>query len=75
MGTEALTLLINFLFFYYNMNKIRLSVHVNNEAAIRCYERLGFQHEGRSREELFQDGRYHDVCLMGLLRKEWRPKS
>ncbi len=71
LGAESLTLLIGFLFDQNNLNKIRLNVHANNESAIRCYERLGFQHEGRSREELFQDGRYQDVYLMGLLRREW----
>ena len=71
LGSEALKLLINYLFDQNNLNKIRLNVHANNESAVRCYERLGFQHEGRAREELFQDGRYQDVCLMGLLRREW----
>jgi RimJ/RimL family protein N-acetyltransferase len=73
-GTEALKLLISYLFNQNNLNKIRLNVHANNESAIRCYERLGFQNEGRAREELFQDGRYQDVYFMGLLREEWRSK-
>jgi RimJ/RimL family protein N-acetyltransferase len=75
LGTEALKLLISYLFDQNNLNKIRLNVHANNESAIRCYERLGFQHEGRLREELFQDGHYQDICLMGLLRCEWHSKK
>lgn len=71
LGTEALTLLIKFLFDQNNLHKIRLSVHGNNDSAIRCYERLGFKLEGRVREELYQDGQYHDICFMGLFRREW----
>lgn len=73
-GSEALGLLIEYLFDQNNLNKVRLSVHAYNEHAIKCYERIGFQHEGRSREELWQDGRYQDICLMGLLKREWQAK-
>lgn len=38
------------------------------------YESLGFVHEGRRREHLWFDGKYHDEIEMGILRDEWKEK-
>ena len=52
--------------------KIRLDVYEGN-AAIRTYERVGFQREGILRGEIFRRGRRHDVIRMGLLANELAP--
>ncbi|ASS74561.1 hypothetical protein CIG75_05815 [Tumebacillus algifaecis] len=70
-GTEAMELLIDFIFRYINVHKIKLGVFSFNEQAIRSYEKNGFQVEGRMREELFREGKYHDMIYMGLLRREY----
>ena len=70
-GTEALKLLISFGFNNLNMNRIGLDVFSFNERAINSYKKLGFQEEGRIREDLFYDGEYHDAVLMGLLKREF----
>ena len=48
--------------------RIELAAGAGNSGAIRLYERLGFQHEGRqvARGRL-PDGRFEDDILMGLL--------
>lgn len=48
--------------------RIELAAGAGNPGAIRLYERLGFQHEGRqvARGRL-PDGRFEDDILMGLL--------
>jgi len=48
--------------------RIELAAGAGNTGAIRLYERLGFQHEGRqvARGRL-PDGRFEDDILMGLL--------
>ncbi|HAA82323.1 MAG TPA: N-acetyltransferase, partial [Thermotoga naphthophila] len=38
----------------------------------RVYEKIGFKVEGILRQELFREGRYHDVIVMGLLKSEWK---
>jgi len=70
-GSEALRLLIGHAFNHLNLNRIFLRVFETNPRAIRCYEKCGFQHEGRMREAHFQDGGYVDVLLMSILKSEW----
>lgn len=44
--------------------KLSLRVLSTNEAALRLYERLGFNREGTLREEFLIEGRYVDDVLM-----------
>jgi RimJ/RimL family protein N-acetyltransferase len=46
-----------------------------NPRAIHVYKKLGFKREGVRREVLFWDGEYHDVIVMGLLRREFTEQS
>ncbi len=52
------------------ITRVELTVRVDNERAIRLYERLGFAPEGRLRHGHRIDGRYHDVLRMALLLDE-----
>lgn len=70
-GKEALQLLIDFIFNYLPMQKIKLDVFSFNKSAISLYEKLGFKHEGTLRNELFRFGKFQDMELFGLLRTEW----
>lgn len=71
-GREALGLLLDHAFDTVGLHRIGLDVFSFNTGAIRAYERLGFRHEGRRREVLHQDGRWHDALVMCLLRDEWQ---
>ena len=71
-GREALGLLVDWAFRIQNYTRLWLSVWATNERAIRCYRAIGFVEEGRLRRQIFVDGQYVDVVLMGLLREEWR---
>lgn len=71
-GTEALSLLVEFGFNVLNLHRIGLDVFEYNERAIKSYEKLGFKQEGRIRDELFYDGKFHDSILMGVLRNEFK---
>ncbi|MGB3365867.1 MAG: GNAT family protein [Acidaminobacteraceae bacterium] len=70
-GTDAMKLLVKFIFEQMNVNKIKLNVYSFNERARKCYLRTGFTQEGILREELFRDGKYHDIILMGILKSEY----
>ncbi len=74
-GTDAMEVLLNFIFNYMNVNKVKLQVFAYNQRAIGSYEKCGFQLEGTFREELFRFGKYHDILVMGLLRKDWEGTS
>ncbi|WP_155590992.1 GNAT family N-acetyltransferase [Lysinibacillus cavernae] len=71
-GTDAMRTLIDFIFDYMAVQKIKLQVFSFNKAAIRSYEKCGFTKEGILRQELFRFGTFHDVLLFGLLRSEWQ---
>ena len=48
--------------------RIELAAGAGNPGAVRLYERLGFQHEGRQRARgRLPDGRFEDDILMGML--------
>ncbi|HYE84589.1 MAG TPA: GNAT family protein [Clostridia bacterium] len=70
-GTEAMMLLMDYLFDEVNLNKISLDVFSFNERAIRSYEKLGFKVEAIGREAVFRFGGYHDLYAMGILREEY----
>ena len=71
-GTDAMNVLIKFIFEQMNINKIKLHVYSFNERAIKCYEKCGFKQEGVLRKELYRNGQYYDEILMGLLKEEYR---
>lgn len=71
-GKEAMGVLTDFIFNYMNVNKIKLQVFGFNKRAIFSYEKCGFLLEGTLKEELFRFGKYHDIHVMGLLRKDWK---
>ncbi|MFW6120546.1 MAG: GNAT family N-acetyltransferase [Petrotogales bacterium] len=71
-GTEAMQILVDFIFKEMNIHKIFLCVYSFNERAIKSYEKLGFKVEGRLREHIFRFGKYHDEIIMGILRSEYQ---
>jgi RimJ/RimL family protein N-acetyltransferase len=70
-GSDAVRTLLGFAFGEMNLHRVQLEVHDFNARAIRCYEKCGFQVEGRRREALFRDGYYHDILIMGILREDF----
>ena len=67
-GTDAVQVLCRFGFEEMNLHKLKAVVFDFNESALRCYEKCGFVREGLLKEEMFREGRYHDVAVLGLLR-------
>ncbi len=70
-GTDAMKVLINFIFNEMNINKISLNVYAFNERAVKSYKKCGFIVEGVLRQEIFKNGNYHDELRMALLRGDW----
>jgi RimJ/RimL family protein N-acetyltransferase len=73
-GTEAMVALLGYLFHQRNLYRVSLSVIAWNERAIRSYQKVGFVEEGRLRDDLFFDGRYHDQVVMSILRDEFEAR-
>ena len=71
-GTEAMNLMLDFAFGNLNLHRVQLDVISYNERAIKSYEKAGFKVEGRIRDELYYDFKYHDSIIMGILEDEYK---
>lgn len=71
-GTEAVSLVVDYVFRVHDTPSVGAGVYDFNDASHRLLESLGFTEEGRLREYLFIDGKYRDLVQYGLLRREWR---
>jgi ribosomal-protein-alanine N-acetyltransferase len=70
-ATEASAYLIDYGFQQLRLHRISAVSDAPNTASIALCERLGFVHEGTSREYGFADGEYVDLERYGLLADEW----
>jgi RimJ/RimL family protein N-acetyltransferase len=70
-GTDAMKVALRYAFAELNLRRVTLNVYEYNPRAIRCYEKLGFQHEGRVRRHLNREGRRWDLIYMGITKEEW----
>lgn len=73
-GRDAVEVLLEYAFRHRNFRKVWLSVYADNDRAVRAYKALGFKEEGLQREHVWNEGRYKDWLLMGILRREWDPE-
>lgn len=70
-GADAMRVASRFAFTELNVRRISLNVFEYNQRALSCYQKLGFQVEGREREAINREGKRWDLIYMGLLRSEW----
>lgn len=71
IGTRATRLALSYGFRELGLNRIELHVWAFNTRAIRAYEKAGFVTEGRRRQAVFHDGRFHDELIMSVLADEF----
>jgi aminoglycoside 6'-N-acetyltransferase len=72
LGSEAIRVLARWLFDERGHHRLTIDPAVDNEAAIRAYERVGFRRVGVMRKyERGPDGNWHDGLLMDLLREDF----
>lgn len=70
-ATDAVPLLLNFMFGERRFHKCEASVWAFNEPSLALHRKLGFTEEGRLRDHEFFAGRHHDVVLFGLTAPEF----
>ena len=71
--TEAVQLLVDYLFATKKQHRLQLVIVPGNAASIRIATKCGFVLEGTARGAFFNDGRNHDVTVYSLLRDDERP--
>jgi RimJ/RimL family protein N-acetyltransferase len=65
--TEAVIMMVKYLFETKQMNRIRLVIHPDNAASQRLAEKCGFTHEGTARGAWYNKGRHNDVEIYSIL--------
>jgi RimJ/RimL family protein N-acetyltransferase len=70
-GSDAMNVILRFGFRQLNLNRVNLNVFDYNPRAIRSYEKVGFQVEGRERQWIAREGKRWDIIYMGILRRDW----
>jgi [ribosomal protein S5]-alanine N-acetyltransferase len=65
--TEAVNLMVRYLFETKNINRIRLVIHSDNAASRRLAEKCQFRHEGTARGAWYNHGHHQDVEIYAVL--------
>lgn len=66
LGTEATRLAVDYAFNVLHLKKIMLGVIAENKAAIRVYEKTGFQIERVNKEKIKHGSEVYDQIIMGI---------
>ncbi|RLC51701.1 MAG: N-acetyltransferase [Candidatus Cloacimonadota bacterium] len=69
--SEALALFRDFLFLSKNITRLQLCYFPENIPSIKVGEKNGFRKEGKLRQAVYHRGKYYDLLICSLLRKEW----
>ena len=73
--TEAVKIMVDYLFLSKDIVRIQAETNVKNKASQRVLEKVGFKKEGTLRKSLFVRGKWTDCYLYSILREEWeKPK-
>ncbi|MDN5710675.1 MAG: GNAT family N-acetyltransferase [Planococcus sp. (in: firmicutes)] len=70
-GTEAIELVLKFVFNELKLNRLQLEVFSHNARGIRAYEKNGFKREGVLREALYYNGAFSDEIIMAMIRSDY----
>ena len=71
LGKQVCRLLTTYAFRRLNAHRVWLGVSEDNKRALKCYLDCGYVFEGRLRDEIFYQGKYHAAIRMSVLEQEW----
>jgi ribosomal-protein-serine acetyltransferase len=73
--TAAVTALLDYAFFEWDLHRVIIEVVVGNERSRAIPERLGFRQEAILREAKLVRGSYEDTWLYAMLAPEWEARG
>jgi RimJ/RimL family protein N-acetyltransferase len=75
-GTEAVQLMVDYLFLSKDVVRIQAFTDVRNKASQKVLEKAGFKREGTLRKAGFVRGQRADAYVYGVTREDWKePKA
>ena len=70
--SEAVKIMVDYLFLSKEMVRIQAVTDVRNVASQKVLEKVGFKKEGTIRKSAFFRGKWRDWFLYSILREEWK---
>ena len=71
-GTEAVQLMVDYLFLKKDIVRIQAETHPDNKSSQRVLEKAGFVREGIRRRAFFSRGVWRDTALWSIIREDWK---
>ena len=71
-GSEAVKMMVDYLFLSKNIVRIQAMIRPSNAASRRILEKAGFSEEGILRKSFFCKGAWRDTAVLSILREEWK---
>ncbi|WP_105956719.1 GNAT family N-acetyltransferase [Apilactobacillus quenuiae] len=62
---------LDYAFSTLNLHKVYLYVDVDNAPAVNVYKKIGFQIEGKLKEQYFENNKYHDCYFMSIFKNNY----
>lgn len=66
---------IDYAFTELELNRVEIRVLTDNEKSRGIPLRLGFRHEGRLRQSIFLQDKYHDMDVFAMLFQQWEEQK
>ncbi len=70
-GTEALRIIVDYLFLSKEIMRIQAQTDRRNLASQKILEKAGFKNEGILRNNFFIRGEWTDDCMYSIIREDW----
>ena len=75
VAKEASKLILAYGFEELGLNRIYLFTEVDNIAAQKLFERVGFKREGILKQDVYSHGAFADRIAYGCLKEEWKGRQ
>jgi RimJ/RimL family protein N-acetyltransferase len=64
--------LITLAFTKYDLHRVYAFIQGGHKASRRCFEKVGFRHEGHFQEARYVNGEFIDLHYYAVLEQEWQ---
>lgn len=71
VGSEALSLLIEYSFYHLNLHQLYANIDIKNVASIALFIKFGFEYIGTKKDWILTNGSYSDENMYQLINKQF----